>query len=395
MNYLFNKSRVLIFQIIFSNLNAAEFNPEQYHFSQKATITEWVHPSINSPATIDYLQSIIATEMPYPNSAEQYNTSYSIQNNPEDTRYFGKTFCIISTPQLHFLKSIHEKVVQKADHPLKVIEFGAAGGAFGVKIGAALGKYDTLYINDLSSPEIKKALNRFENIKSNIPLQPTIHFDVGDGTYFLERNPELINSIDFIYVQNVEHFMNPEQHQLFAKQMLKLLAPNGKIFCVAHTIPASCGVKGNLFFDCYVAQKKKSVIYPMFLQVTKEYWQIVTYKNIAAFLPETKITKAIAAAPNGQCFSKGYNTRITKKITHNKNELDCTLIKCESLMNHFTPTIYKTAYEKAANDSNIKIQKTEGSFLDSTGTSYTDFDNTKDLVFTMAVIQKINNNVDV
>src|SRR4051812_38666437 len=195
----------LFFLIILESINsfcfltATEFNPEQYEFSKKETIVSWIAPEFHDQKIVEQIQKWIAGEMPQNlEGLKNNNVICRVKNNDEDTQFFGRTFWILTAVQLKFLQNIRACCDQNKN-PI-ILEIGAAGGTFSLKILLALGTQGTLIVNDKSSYEVEKAkiffAKRINEIGHNID---NVIFDAGDAAYFLDRNPEFNKKIDYCY----------------------------------------------------------------------------------------------------------------------------------------------------------------------------------------------------
>lgn len=385
---MIHKRILAIFFIIIMylcNTHTVEFNPEEYNFSKAETIKSWLPDYLQNEQHILFLQNWITEAMPQ-NTAMLTNRATSIiKNNDNDTRYFGKNFPIMAIPQLAFLQTVRQYCMTHKK-PAVVMEIGAGNGFFAYKIALALGNYGTCIINDLSEYEIKNIQALFGKMKQQIPLNnDNVIFDIGDAVSILDRCPNLEGTVNLCYVQNVEHFMNPIQHQSFLKTVLKFLAPGGKVFCTANTIYVGCGKKGNKYFDLYIDLKKKGVTYPMFLKTYQNIKQVI---GTNAFIPGDNIKGVEVAADNEECYSRGRDTG------NRENNLDyglCGIVEQENLRNLFTPTIWLNAFKKAAESlPECCIEKEDGYFTNLRNEEkFCEFDNNQILTCASVVMKKI------
>jgi SAM-dependent methyltransferase len=376
----------LVLIIPMYNTHTAEFNPEDYVFSKKETIRNWLSPDLCNEEYLCTIQSWIAEEMPQNTPMFTNSVTCLIRNNDGDKRYFGKNFPTIAMPQLAFLQAIKQHQ-DSNDKPPVVIEFGAGSGRFSYKIKLALGNKGKLIVNDLSKYETEGAKALFNKGAQLTSFNSeNVIFDTGDAAAILERHPDFEGTIDLCYVQNVEHFMNPVEHQNFLKTVLKLLASNGKVFCTANTIPVGYGKKGNRYFDLYIELKKKQIIYPMFLKYEKTVKQII---HTNAFVSNDHLEVVRLAKDDEQCYSKG---RDTGRKEYHMMYGPCYVIEQSNLMNQFTPTIWHNAFKKAAESlPGCCVEKMDGYFSDTLcETKSYEFDNTKYLVYASVVMKKIN-----
>ncbi|RTL04318.1 hypothetical protein EKK58_10950 [Candidatus Dependentiae bacterium] len=372
-------------------LHAAEFNPEHYHFSQKASIQNWLHP-----AFMEYLpevQSIIGQSLSCnPERLQKNNVVHSIQNNDDDTRFYGKSFPILPVPLTILLRTIND--LRKQKDTLTILEVGGANGLVVLLMAFAAGPKATLIYNELSKYEVKLGQELFKHLASIItPLQKiNVIFDIGDAKELPNRLCDFTGNVDIIHVQNVEHFMNPAEHQQFAKALLEMTCQSGYLHLLAHTIPTNCGVKGNPFFDLYIQNKKKSVLYPMFLKIEKKERQLGgKYKNRQFFLRNENMSTIVVSMPeeNEICTSSGYAGEKGYVIYQNE-QTEYYTVHQNNLLNYFTPTIYKNAYTKAAKENGYSVEQVEALFIDNEGTFFSkEFKNDQNLCFALSIFQKM------
>lgn len=392
-----NKKKImplLLISILLHKISwGAEFNPEEYAFSKLDSIKIWLHPHFIP--YIDTVQKIITQAM-FNNipAMQKNNIIHKVINNEGDTRFYGKTFPILPVPVKLLLNTIKE--LREQDPNLVLLEVGGADGLIALLMIFAMGPKGTLIYNDLSKHEIEKGKERFNYICkiTDFPIQ-NIVFDIGDAKQLSTRLPYK-EKVALAHVQNVEHFMNPLEHQIFVGELLTMVCKTGYIITLAHTIPTGYGVKGNPFFDEYIKLKssknKSHAVYPMFLQYTQYSKQLGDeYTNLQIMEPykHNEKTKIYHPEDNAICGSTGKIIQTVKQKFKGK-EINCYIIEVESLLNHFTPTIYNKSYTTAAETNGYKVQQEESCFITNDGRGvYQTFTNNEHLTFALSVFRKI------
>lgn len=160
-------------------------------------------------------------------------------------------------------------------------------------------------------------------------------FDTGAVLSILKRHPTLENTVDSIYVQNVEHFLNPTEHQQFVSIIKRLLKKDGQIFCTAGTIVSGAGSKGNPFFDTYITAKKNLCLYPLFIEYTMLRYHLLKNPLVTS---KPVISKARLAEHHESYF---LNQTEAATIFEGKGAIQ---LHVHTLCNHFTPRIYRNSY---------------------------------------------------
>lgn len=149
-----------------------------------------------------------------------------------------------------------------------VVVIAAGNGVVPWKIPYTFENEGQVYVNELSSEMVKKinslmADRLTDNLKEKTHIIPGSCFDI------LQKHPELEEKIDALYVQSLEHYLNPDQHQQFLTLVNRLLAPGGRAFLAAETICASLVKKGNPAGALYWKNKEKQM-YPGFMTIVSQ-----------------------------------------------------------------------------------------------------------------------------
>ncbi len=114
------------------------------------------------------------------------------------------------------------------------MEIAAAIGLVTWKIPLAFEQTGKVYANELSS-KVEKTFDQVLNRRLEQELQGVVHKIPGDCFNIPQNHPGLLGKVDAIFVQNLEHFFNPIQHQEFLNLLEKLLTDSGRAFLTAHT----------------------------------------------------------------------------------------------------------------------------------------------------------------
>lgn len=254
----------------------AEFNPETTKFSKMETIKTWVASKYyQNVEMMEKLQHYVACLVPHnrqgviKSRADGINMSV-LQGGVE--KRFGHTFATSAVIELPFLQKVHE--ISKKKEQIVTLEIGAAAGFVSWKVPFAFENTGTHYANDLSEDVIK------ENFKIMLPnifqrlqkpgLWSSIEIIPGSCFSILDKHPELVGKVDVIYVQNVEHFFNPVQHQLFLAMIWKLLTPGGYAYLSANN-PNQCDLDESGKFHAFLSNGESDV--------SNVYYGYVQYKR--------------------------------------------------------------------------------------------------------------------
>lgn len=334
---------------------AAGFDAESQTFSKRSTLETWVAAkSLADAEKMCKVQFYVAGELPENPVSRTF--VQQIPPNEGDDRYFGKSYWALEAIQLQFLQFVHE--TSKTKKPI-VLEIAAGLGLVSWKIPLAFEDAGTVYTNELSS----KMFEPFHSVLQR-RLAPEeremIQTIPGDCFDILSSHPELAGKVDAIYVQNLEHFFNPEQHQKFIRLLQTLLTGSGRAFLSAHTLLPDRATKGNPIYDLYLKQKNAGVMYPGFMQYTYEGFAFA--ESPFTVIGEDKILEATRPDDSTPC-----HTKTLSSIEFPPMQTPVGLKKIQQLkqivIGHFlTPTIYKNAIAPHEH-----LESIDGFFMDNYG----------------------------
>lgn len=367
-----------------SSHSTDNFNPESATFSQMKTLMTWVAKEHSQdPTFMKTLQRNVAMEVPE-NSYSYHLCCKPIQNNAGDTRYYGKSFPTIKHPALSFLKYVHNI---SATANVNVLEIAASLGLNSWKVPYAFQKPGRVYVNELSTEMLKifeqLCEHRFvgkEALKACITPLPGSCFDI------LRKNPELKGRFNAIYVQNLEHFLNPQEHQLFLELIADLLAEDGRAFLVAHTFPPDQAASDNPVQILYKKNRASGILYPGFHQATLKARMLIQ-SHIP--LPGIQVSDVIRPTDTAIC---GFNV-----ISQSEPVLASTSFGLQQVgfttqivtTNTFTPEVYRDAIRRHRSvHVKTSLEILDSFFLDSTGNNYSSFVAAKEIIYTGVVIRK-------
>ena len=232
------------------------FDPEKSEFSKLATLDTWVDPKY-SESLKDIQRNVAMTAKENPFSV---HFIMCVPINPNQTRDYGKTFPTIASIELPFLR--HVSGLSKSGISPLTLEIAGAFGLVSWKMPFAFGGKGTHVVNELS----QKAVDGLRVMLSNrLPgeLAKTVEIDQGDCFDILARQPKLRGSVNAIFVQNLEHFFNPNQHQRFLALVNELLAEGGQAYLCSHSFVF--GIDGNHpLYKLHRERKAIKDIYPGF-----------------------------------------------------------------------------------------------------------------------------------
>jgi hypothetical protein len=150
---------------------------------------------------------------------------------------FGINYPCIEDAERSFLLHIHNISQHKS---ITTLEIGAGIGLTSWKTAYAFCNNSSVhYVNELSEDlqtVIRHIIEKFviHRNTSMQELKKQIRLISGNCFQLLSIAPTLRGAVDAIYVQNVEHFFNPNQHQLFLGLLDELLVVDGYAFLVAN-----------------------------------------------------------------------------------------------------------------------------------------------------------------
>ncbi len=356
-------------------LNTDAFNPESAMFSQMQTIKTWVAPKHHdNKEHMDGIQRNVA--MHVPQNQFSLNFCQPIQNNDGEKRYFGKSFQTIQASELPYLQYVHQ-VSQAHDNPI-ILELAASYGGVSWKVPLAFKDKGSLYVNELS----QKMLNQLDSIVNHrlpIELREMVHKIPGDCFGITELHPELVGKVNAIYVQNLEHFFNPVQHQQFLGLISSLLAPGGRAFLTAHTLKSLHYKKGDPVLQLYT-EKKQTEMYPGFMTVTvkttialENHANLGTPEILSALRPDdVNATCDLTNLEKSEPYYVNYKN-------YSGWVKDTTLRATDQF---YTPTIYKAAV------ASHPLKIVDSFFVDSEGNRHDKFTDSNSMSFATAIVEK-------
>ncbi|QQR53561.1 class I SAM-dependent methyltransferase [bacterium] len=313
---------------------------------EPAILSRWL-PTDERPENVERIKEYCLDD-----SSERVRSRRLVENNGGDSRFYGVVFPSLPAIQYAYLARVRT-LAQDGTSPI-CVHFGEADGRVAFKARLACGDNGTIIVNDLSVNEIKKAKRLFTE-RSDVlnKSMNNVQFDAGSLFEFVNRQPHLAGKVDVCYIQNVEHFMNPREHQHFVALVKSLLKPQGHIFATAHTIESSDAKKGDPYFDQYMRYKEDNNPYPLFAKIKKT---IVQDLQTRLFVSNRNSVVSVER-PAEDCICEQFSEPIeflgNTEVRLMQNI--CT--------NRFTPTIYKNAF----GDS---FECVESFFMDTRGNGF-------------------------
>lgn len=189
---------------------------------------------------------------------------------PKDFSWNFHTFPAIELPFLQQVKQIAENKKN-----IITLEIAAARGYVSWKVPLAFNNGGTHYANDITPDVINELKQKLPEIYRSIgkpDLMEHIRPVEGSCLDLLMLHPELKNNVDVIYVQKLEKFLNPKQHQDFLFLIETLLAPGGYAFLCTDSdnfLKKSYHMKDG-YLQLLTAAQSENSIYPAFVQFDKE-----------------------------------------------------------------------------------------------------------------------------
>jgi hypothetical protein len=354
---------------------SSAFNPETTHFSQMATIKTWIaNQHHENKELMQRVQQNVA--MTVPQNPYSLHLMLPVRNNEGDNRYFGKSFATLAAIELPFLQYVKQTSAVKE---IITLEIAASIGMVSWKVPYTLSQEGTHYVNDISFAMLNKEFQSI--IKSRLKgtdLENHLKTLPGDCFQILEQHPSLRNKVDVIYVQNLEHFFNPVQHQSFLSLLEDLLAENGQAFLCAHSFKFGVDTEHPLF-KLYSDRKSEGGIYPGFAAYDVEfvgiYQKQVTLKstisNVSRPADNTEIRKIDISGPQSIGFKEVPPMGLVELFTMKQHITD----------NSFSPSIYRNAVALHPN-----LQVIEAFFMDGKGNKLDKWG--KDVMHAAAIIKK-------
>ncbi len=372
-----------------TNVTATPYRKTQA-FPELSTIKTWVADKYHNQKGLmrDIKHFVDATTSQH----GSLNAIFKMVPQDEDTkRDFGKTFYTLPAIELPFLQKVKEMSQNKNNgEPMITLEIAAARGYVSWKVPLAFEGHGTHYANDLSSKVIKELKTNIQETFDALE-QPELITSVKtiDGSCFniLKNHPELKNKVDVIYVQNLEHFLNPQQHKELILLIEDLLAPGGYAFFSAHSTGAYSAGEPNKdttseYWKLFLTAEANGTMYPSFIQYDVEFAQAdntETITNPRRFNIKRPENDSI------ECYTKTLNT--VKKY-------GARITTQHVVTNYYTPKIYRQAIE-----NNTKLAVVDAYFMDGQGLRQDNKNwNDPSLVFAAVIVRKnatspITNNV--
>jgi hypothetical protein len=323
----------------------AAFDPETAEFSQMNTLKNWVATEYHmDEAWMRSIQENVAKGVPQNPLSDEFTTAVV---NDSKEQNFGRTFRTLAAIELPFLEKVHKVSLFKKP---TTIEFAAARGYVSWKIPLAFENGGTHFANELShimmNNDFEETIREFLIGKELKGLKASTYIKKIPGSCFdiFNSNPELFNAVDVIFVQNMEHFLNPLEHQQFISMIAILLTDEGYAFLCAEAPPKDEEALSSLFDK----QQKIKDKYSGFMQFEQEgfikkgnkFGFFLAYQTLNVKRPsdDTAIEKTVLEnidpyVPQ-QPWEKSF---LYGKVVSKK--------RVREIRNYFTPEIYRAAIE--------------------------------------------------
>ncbi len=220
----------------------------------------------------------------------------------------------------------------------------------------------THYANELSLTEMNSHFDMIidafvsSDLKSSIVKIPGSCFNIST------THPELGESIDALYAQNLEHFFNPMEHYLFLELVADLLAPGGYAFLCAQSFRFGIDTTHPLR-ELYNRYKLGNVKYPGFAEYDMTFEQIVG----SPFMVAGHATFENAGRPADNAVVEKRNIGMPrslglKHVVGFDNMQETQQITQHLMMNAFSPTIYRDAIK-----DHPRLEVVDAFFIDKDG----------------------------
>jgi hypothetical protein len=316
--------------------NSKLFDAESADFSKISTIKTWVADKHHGKKNfMEKLQSDIAMTVPQNPFAIHFVSA--VRNNEGDQRYFGKSFHTLEAAELPFLQFVKK---QSALGPINTLEIAASIGLVSWKVPYAFANNGHHYANDLSTVMLDQEFQMVMNKRlQDKALKESISKLPGDCFNLLTQRPDLKGKFNAIYVQNLEHFFNPIQHQQFISLINELLAENGQAFLTAHSVPLKDKNDSitRYYFERIVARDP----YPGFMEYTVEFTKLKGKELITEHKLSNPSRPADDTTVKAEDMGAPANVTLIDPTTG-----DCMLAeegRQRVVSNAYSPVIYKTA----------------------------------------------------
>jgi hypothetical protein len=308
---------------------------EQLHFSEMDTIKTWVASRYHAdPDKMNFLQSHIEKELPNNRFASKF--CHLVKNNDGDQRIFGKTIYALEASQLPFLQFVHQ--ISRNKSPL-VLEIAAAHGYVTWKIPYAFEQSGTVYANDLSSVMLSKRFMDVLKPRVDETLRKLVHTLPGDCLNLVSEHPELIGMVDAIYVQRLEIFFNPKEHQQFLTVLETLLTQNGRAFLVSEAPDPSFYTSKNPAFTLD-QMNESTAMYPAFLKYTMTYEVLNAKFQVPGSISVSEAIRPPDTTPCSTTLLESVDAAPLKTLPDKQTTQRATIT---AVALFFTPLTYKNA----------------------------------------------------
>jgi SAM-dependent methyltransferase len=332
----------------------AKVGLEDVFFSKRTTIKTWVANKYQRDnSLLDLIQSYVGF-LVLENTDAFKIQHLTVPQDKDTKRDYGKVFHTLPDFELPFLQRV-KKISEEKN--IITLEIAAGLGFVSWKVPLAFKHQGHHYANDLSSKALNDVLVPLVTHRYHQLGQPELSKFItaipGSCFDILEKYPELVNKVDVIYVQNLEHFFNPKQHEKFLKLIETLLAPGGYVFLCAHSPP----VPANSYYKLFLEREAKGEIYPGFIQYDVSFVQHVDY------------TLQIDSKFSNLVIPENYDIECSKKTLSSYKESPYFHVEQRVVSNFYTPKIYRKAIENST-----KLLVVDSFYMDLAGHRQTNSD---------------------
>lgn len=312
-----------------------EFDVESTMFSKMETIKTWVADKHqDDKKLLKRIQRDVAMTLPQNLFHRQFIVP--VENNAGDTRYFGKTMATLAAIELPFLQFVKEISQKKQVYTL---EIGAADGLVSWKVPLAFSGGSIHCVNDLSNHMLENFMLLAGMRLEGTELKKRICKISGDCLSVFKYE-SFKSKFSAIYVQNVEHFFNPVQHQEFLTLISELLEENGQAYLSSHSFGFGEDTD-NPLRKVYQEQKSKGDVYPGFAEYVMELRQVKHKESIIS------IKTISASRPDDNVFASRENLGVPVDDGVVKHPLygivETQKGKTKTVSNAYSPSIYRKA----------------------------------------------------
>jgi len=289
---------------------------------------------------------------------------------------FGNVYRSIAAVELPFLKFVRDLSQEKH---VQTLEIGGGLSLVLWKLPFAFSEEHggQHHFNELSREMVGKFTGALldQRFSSKSDLRKNISIVPGDCFRVLS---DLFGIIDAVYVQNLEHYFSPKQHQEFMDLIEKLLVPGGKAF-----LCSNAPTNNKKFLKFWNQRKQEKDLYPGFASYTVEMEQLNGYNSM--FLEGTEvITSGLSRPKDDAKFQKETLSveRGVRQVYAEQLGRDVSVDRVTQRItdNRFSPEVYKGIVEMRPN-----LIYLEGFFIDSMGRRLEDSEGAS---WAAAIIQK-------